>query len=655
MQNKRFINNSNCKIATQREKMKKQILFALALLFPLILITAASAFTITTSDSFTAVHNSILQIPVTVNNAGGESLANVTITATNILTGSILTTTLANRTVSADESKIYTIDYAIPIYTYSKSYLTNISLSAQYLNGTAASAGKNNVIITVNASKGMSTSASTMSPAVTVGTTTQSSLSITNTGNVNLTNIAVTQQSTLNDSDNDIITLAITSDKNLQSLQPGESATIYVNATVPSGMQRRTYSTGLAINSTEGTGALIAYNPTVRISFCELGSKGSDFAVTIKEPDDGDDFYPNNDIPVMVRVKNENSDDRDAVITVNLYDETDNEFLDTEVETDATIDGDSSEDFEFTLQVPLDVSSTHDYRIYAKAYEDGNEEKQCDEEYLSIDIKKETHSIIIDKVEVPTIAKCEESFDFKVKLANAGKDDEDDVKLQIVNSELGINEEKLITIDSGDSRTITMPITIQKNTPEKDYLFVVRAYFQLSNDEYKKDVSSSKTIKVQGNCLQIIENTVINAEVLSSAFAKEQFGIKLTVFNTGSVAATYNIIAENYDSWAQLDRVEPTTITVEAGKSAASYIYLTPLETAAGTHTITLKALYGDKKAEKTVTVSVGEKVTATSAYQKISQRLSNLSGFDLATVNIVLVVAIILVFIWVMRVRKAY
>jgi hypothetical protein len=114
-------------------------------------------------------------------------------------------------------------------------------------------------------------------------------------------------------------------------------------------------------------------------------------------------------------------------------------------------------------------------------------------------------------------------------------------------------------------------------------------------------------------------------------------------------------VASDYETWAMLDKVEPATVTVEAGKSAASYIYLTPLETAAGTHTITLKALWGSKKVEKTLSVAVNEKVTPTSAYKSLSQRLSNLSGFDLATVNIVLVVAIILVFIWIMRVRRAY
>jgi uncharacterized membrane protein len=588
-------------------------------------------------------------------NSDTFTLYNATISATNILTGAVLTTIpTSNRTINSSSTASYTLDYSIPQYTYAKAYITNITLSTQNINGTSSYASKN-VTITVNESKGMSASATTVSHTVTAGTTTQTSFSITNTGNINLTNIAVTQQTTLNDSDNSIITLAITSDKNLASLKPGEAATIYINATVPKAQQRKTYSTVLTVNSTEGIGATVTYQPTVRLSYCDSGIRGSDFTVTIKEPNEGEDFYPNNEIPVMIRVKNSNDDDRDVILNVNLYDETDNDFLDTEEETDATIEGDSSEDFEFTLKVPLDVSNTHDYRVYAKAYEDGNEEGQCSEDYLSIDIKKESHSILIDKVEIPATATCDSTFDVKVKLANAGKNDEEDVKVQVVNSGLGISEEKLIDIDSGESRTVTIPVTIQKNTAENDYTFTIRAYFHLSDDEYQKDVSTSKAVKVQGNCLQVIENTVMNAEVLSDAYVKEQFGIKLTVFNTGTATATYNIIAADYEKWATLDKVEPATLAVEAGKSAVSYIYLTPLEAATGTKTLTIKALFGSKKVEKTLSIAVNEKMTPTSMWQRISQRLSNLSGFDLATVNIVLIVSIILVFIWVMRVRRAY
>jgi hypothetical protein len=65
--------------------------------------------------------------------------------------------------------------------------------------------------------------------------------------------------------------------------------------------------------------------------------------------------------------------------------------------------------------------------------------------------------------------------------------------------------------------------------------------------------------------------------------------------------------------------------------------------------------MWGSRSLTKTITIPVTEKMTPQSAYQKVSQRLSNLSGFDLATVNIVLVLAIILVFALIMRVRKAY
>ncbi|MBS3090442.1 putative S-layer protein [Candidatus Pacearchaeota archaeon] len=633
--------------------MKTRILLTTAFLSILVLLTTANAFTITSPDSLTALHNYVLPINITVNNSGFEAMQNMTITATDISNQSnILSTSASN--ISAGQVKVYTLNYTIPQYTYAKAYPITINISGQNMSGNMSSAAKT-ITITVNENKGLSSSATAMSVSSAAGTTKQATFAITNTGNVNLTNITVTQQTILNDSDNNIITLSITSDKNLQALAPGNTATIFINATVPNSQQRKTYSTNLLVNSSEGIGATIAYQITIKESYCELGNKGSYLTVDIKEPDNGDDFYPNDEIPVMVRVKNTDNDERDVIVRADLYDETDDQFLDVEYETDATIGDDSSEDFEFTLKVPLDIINTHDFRIYAKVYEDGEEESQCYEDYISTDLKKESHSLLIDKVEMPSTAKCDDSIEADVKLANAGKNDEEDVKLEVINSELGISEEKLFNLDTGEARTSTLAIKIPKNTTEKDYTITIRASYYLSNDEYKKDVQAVKTVKVSGNCMPVIENTVVNAEVLNTAVVKEQLGIKLTIFNTGTSTATYNVAASGYETWATLDKVEPATVTVEAGRSESSYVYLTPLENTAGAHTITLKAMWGSRSLTKTITIPVTEKMTPQSAYQKISQRLSNLSGFDLATVNIVLVVAIVLVFAWIMRVRRAY
>jgi uncharacterized membrane protein len=256
---------------------------------------------------------------------------------------------------------------------------------------------------------------------------------------------------------------------------------------------------------------------------------------------------------------------------------------------------------------------------------------------------------------MPLNVMCNANIDAKVKLANAGKNDED-VKIEVLNSELGIDEERMISLDTEETRTTTISIKIPKNATEKDYTMTVRAYFYYSNDEYKKDITETKQIKVQGGCQASETNAVINAEILSQPYINEQFGIKVTVFNTGTSTTTYNIITSDYEGWARLDKIEPSaSMTIEAGKSASTYLYLTPLQNISGTHTIMLKALYGNKGVEKLASVEVKEKTTATGMWQRVTQRLSNLSGFDLATVNIILGIAIILTFIWLLRVRRAY
>ncbi|MFH0831847.1 MAG: putative S-layer protein [archaeon] len=652
----KFINSNNSKITTIKGKMKTNLILVLAFSLLIAMPNVLGALSITASD-ITASHNSQISIPFTLTNAGAL-VTNLSINITSLKNSSQTTnvgiTNEAKKSINASGSTSYSIDnYPIAQYTGAGSYSVIISVAGNE-SGTQVTATKT-ITITVNESKVLSPSATTLSVSSATGTTRQGSFTITNAGNSNLTNLAVTQDSTLNDSDNSIITLSITSDISLQTLTSGQTATIYINASVPKSQQRKAYTANLLINSTQAIGAVLAYQITIQESYCELGNKGSYFTIDIKEPDEGDDFYPNDEIPVMLRVKNDDDDDRDMVIVADLYDETDDAFLDVEYETDATLDSDSSDDFEFTLKVPLDVSNTHDYRIYAKVFEDGEEDTQCKEDYISVDVKKETHSLLIDKVDMASTARCDDSITAEIKLANAGKTDEEDIKIEMINSELGISEEKLVDLDAGESRTTELSIKIPKNTTEKDYSMTIRAYYYLSNDEYRKDIQAVKTLKVTGNCMPVIENTVVNAEVLNTAVIKEQFGIKLTVFNTGTSTATYNVLASGYETWATLDKIEPSSITVEAGKSEAAYIYLTPFEDAAGQKSVTVKAMWGSKKVEKTILIPVTDKLTAQSAYQKLSQRLSNLSGFDLATVNIVLVIAIVLVFIWIMRARKAY
>ncbi len=651
-------------------KRERDLLIAIALIL-FLMPTASAGLNITdsagndiTQITKTAVHNSQICLPIFyVKNTEAVNITNMNITIGKVTNASDLIdiniTDTTKKTILPGNTTNYTIggpscNYDIPQYLTAGTYTVPINVSG--VNTTNGSFSDTiNAVITVNETKSLSPSTTTLATSTSPGSKVNTTFTITNTGNANLTNIAFTQSSTLEDSDNDTITLSITADRSLATLQPGQVATITVQATPSLSINVGSYTSNIIVNNSEGASATLQYTVTIIQSFCIKGRIGGFFTIEIKEPDAGDDFYPNDVIPVEVRVKNTDDDEHDVVIEADLFDATSGKFLDEGADTTEDIADDTSEDYALSMKVPLDITESHSYRLYAKAYLEDEEEKQCNEDYISIDLKRETHAILIDKLETPSSVGCGETFDVTTTIIDNGKKDED-VKLRISNTELKINEEKTLSIDREDKKKVILSPQIPKDASEKNYTFTVQAFYHLSSDTYQDSTSKTVQITVKGNCAAAVTTTaVLSSEVLAQPYANEQAGIKFTLFNTGTAKTTYTLSVSGYADWAILNKIEPAVLTIDAGSKGEAFVYLTPLENVSGEKKFTVKALYGDKKTESEVRINVKERLSAPSVYQGLATRLSNLSGFDLMTVNVVLVIAVILTVIWILRVRKSY
>lgn len=630
-------------------------LFLIFALITLAILPGVLALQITSQDTVNVVHNSVISIPFVLNNAGGL-ITNLSINITALTNSSQIINVPINdpskKSINASSTINYSIDnYPIAQYVAAGSYPVTISVAGNE-SGTSISATKA-ITINVNQTKSMALSSSGISISASPGTTPRTTFTITNNGNVNITNIVFSQSGTMQDNDNDTITLSLTSTSSLALLQPGQTVTINVDSTVPSNEDYNTYNTNLLINSTEGVSATIPYTVVVSQSFCDKGNKGGFFDLEITEPDSGDDFYPNDVIPVEVKVRNNDDDERDVVIVANLFDATDNEFLDAEVETDGTVGDNTYEYFSIDLTVPVEVKDGHNYRIYSKVYEDGNEDTQCIEDYVSIDIKKNTHDVAIDNVDLPESVSCDSSFDATIKLINMGKRNED-VKVKITNTELNIDEEKTLTLDTESKKNVVLTDYIPKDAVQGNHSLKIQAFFHLVSGNYENSVTKTVAVDVEGNCVVQQSNLVLTTEVLDTPYSGQQFSVKLNLFNTGDKTQTYSITASGYENWARLDKIEPFTLALNPSEAGTAYIYLTPLNVS-GNENFKAKVIYGGKSTEKVVNVAVNQKISAPQAYQGFITKLSNLSGFDLVTVNVILVIAIILVILWILRVRRAY
>ncbi|MBI5148235.1 putative S-layer protein [Candidatus Pacearchaeota archaeon] len=632
--------------------MKNFLGLAFVFLFTLLTLQFASAnLQILNLTSQTVNHGSSVSIPFTLNNTDGE-VTNITMTITNL---SNLSQTLnvpvadSKKTIAANTTSSYVISgYSIQQYQAPGIYSLALKVTGSNEIGQNISVTKS---FDITVSQDISISVPELSVTTNRGRNPTPSFTIKNTGNVNLTDLTFTLLTAIHDSDNRTINVSFPSSI---SLAKGESRTVTFNIKVPENIEVKSYTGTVGISANAGS-ATLDKNVTLTINlesnFCEEGIIGGDLSIEIRDPDGGDDFYPSDIIDISVRVRNYDSTDHDVTVVADLFDVTDGEFLDIESEESVTIADNDQETVDLSLEVPSDVNEEHTYRIYVKAYEDGAEDEQCESDYVGIDIKKNTHDVSIDKIKIPDEVSCDSNFDLSLRVSNTGKKDED-VRIRVTNKELGISEEKTLSIDTEDTKDVKLNINTPKNADEKNYTLNIELEYYLSGDEYRESKTESAVLHLEGACVPA-SSISLSTELVNKPSEQEKFSVKVTLFNTGDKTTTYKLIVTGYSDWASLEKIEPVEVTVDKDSTGSAYIYLTPNKGVTGERSLTVKALYDGKTAQQNVDVAVSPKVTAKGLYSKVVDKLSNLSGLNLTTVNIVLIIAIVLLILWILRARR--
>ena len=391
------------------------------------------------------------------------------------------------------------------------------------------------------------------------------------------------------DGDGDLITLNFTSIP--ATFGPGDTDSITVTASVDEDMDAGIYEGTVTVTSGSGTDTFLL-EVRVQPEVCEDGIvKDGDpvtpslafFDLSIEEPDDGDDFEPGDTIKVEVKVSNDNDDDMDVVVVAFLYDaDDDNELVSAESDPQTIKDG-KKEDFILELDIPFtDVDEDNTYIIYVKAYEDGDEDENCNEASKEISIEQPKHLVVVDDFTItPSSAKAGEIISFTVKAFNVGSSDESDVTVRVLNTELGLdmvsNEFELDEFDGKEDSAI------------KRFTFTV----------YKADAPVVELPEVE---LSATGGTVDSGAALS-------FPVKVT--NNGD-KASLTVEVVNVDGWA--DRISSQSVTLDTGKSTTLYFYLQSHAGKAGKQsaTVNIKA-NGEVVASDTVVFDLTESQAKTS------------------------------------------
>ena len=254
---------------------------------------------------------------------------------------------------------------------------------------------------------------------------------------------------------------------------------------------------------------------------CRSGIIG-DLDLKLKDPDDGDEFGVGDKIEIKVDVENNADEDKDIVVEVILYN-IDQDDVEEETDDEEEIRDGKDETFEFVFDVPEDFEDDN-YVIYVKAYEDNEEELQCVEGAIDIELEREKHEVIIKDFSInPLSVTAGKSFDVFTEVQNIGESDED-VYVVVEIKELGVLTEsetfELEEFGEDDSFSETFSVKVPENAKKGAYEVEIRVVFDGEEDEKIAMVSVLERVPVQLELIDLIVKKLPKVEKIDLTIKK---------------------------------------------------------------------------------------------------------------------------------------
>ncbi|MCX6750823.1 MAG: Ig-like domain-containing protein, partial [Candidatus Pacearchaeota archaeon] len=126
---------------------------------------------------------------------------------------------------------------------------------------------------------------------------------------------------------------------------------------------------------------------------CSEDARNNSIELSIKDPDDGDDFDIGDTISGTLKIKNELEDDMSFDVKIYLYDIKEEQSVE-DFDDSVDIDEGKSENIEFSMEIPKDIENK-EFAIYA--YVEG-EDEECNSAYVEIEINRKKHEVIISEI-----------------------------------------------------------------------------------------------------------------------------------------------------------------------------------------------------------------------------------------------------------------
>lgn len=494
-------------------------------------------------------------------------------------------------------------------------------------------------------------------------------LTLTNTGNTNLSNIRVSEAG------NSTFGVIFSPSAAISNLTAGAQSTI--TAVLNSLTNLRFGINTINIQAVSDSSSQIATSTfQVKKTFCSAGEvlSGNLTIDEINWENNGEGTNENwellDEIEVEVTIRNNNRDDNiDAVVELGLFDRSGNNVADdldfvegsdsTDEEIEIRIDDDSDETVKWIFKVPADFD-TGSYKLAVKVYdEDVGEVRSCRDSssdftgssfFEEISIKRTSDDgkfVVVDDITMDSQLSCSQIASGQFTVFNVGKDDQDRVKITIRNRDLGISEirEIIKDLDQGDDETLGFTLQIPATARNGNYVLEFITEYDYKNGVYRQEsddtfdfpfevIGCSQNLGTGSGGLTDIE---INAELASEAKAGKELIVKATIKNTGDEDADYSLSARGYSTWAELIGISDIAISVDAGESEEVTFTLLVNEDASGPQVFDIQVASGGKVMIQEVEVEIS------SGSGKFLDA-GNVWLWVIAAVNLILIILIIVV-----------
>lgn len=370
-------------------------------------------------------------------------------------------------------------------------------------------------------------------------------------------------------------------------------------------------------------------------NFCEFGQNGtleiSDLTINNLGKGDEEEWELLDEIEIEVEIENtHNTEDvKNVIVEIKIMDgnnDVTNDFDFTDEEIDlGRIRDDESEIAVFKInELPADLEDKY-YKIFIKAYSEGEESLQCvdsdqnelnNKEYHQIEIVRENDpAVIIKEDDLSKIsASCgDNNVMTSFYIYNIGSDKEEKILVVLGNSALGIDERVVVdNLKSGKRKEVTFDFDIPEDLTESSYKLKLATYFDYDKDEDELKLSSygEDSDEIDENYdfeLEILNckgpSPSITADLESTAKEGEELIIKATITNNGG-DNDFIVSASGFESWANLVSVAQT-VSIDEDSSAEVLIKLMP--TASGTQSFDINAIVDGKTTSQSVSVNIAE------------------------------------------------